>query len=203
MKQTSDGTQMRDMKRTPTLAHAEAGFALFDSAIGHCAIAWNERVITGVLLPEVDQAATRRRMRYLYPALAEVMPPSLSPLAIAASARIAALLSGAPDDLRDLPLDLDRVPPFHRRVYELVRGIGPGQTATYGEVAAQLGEPGAARAVGQALGSNPFAPVVPCHRVLAAGNRSGGFSAGGGVATKLRMLLAEGARMGATPGLFD
>jgi methylated-DNA-[protein]-cysteine S-methyltransferase len=79
---------------------------------------------------------------------------------------------------------------------------------TYGEVATRLGEPSAARAVGQALGRNPFAPVVPCHRVLAAagpsgGYRPGGFSAGGGLATKLRMLQIEGARLGREPGLFD
>jgi methylated-DNA-[protein]-cysteine S-methyltransferase len=95
------------------------------------------------------------------------------------------------------------VPPFHQRVYAVARAIAPGHTLTYGEVAAALGEPGAARAVGQALGHNPFAPVVPCHRVLAAGARSGGFSATGGVDTKLRMLLAEGARFGREPGLFD
>ena len=90
-----------------------------------------------------------------------------------------------------------------RRDYELARAIPPGRTITYGELAAKLGEPGAARAVGQALGHNPFAPVVPCHRVLAAGSRSGGFSATGGVATKLKMLATEGAQLGANPGLFD
>jgi len=89
-----------------------------------------------------------------------------------------------------------------------VRGIGPGETMTYGEVAQRLGEPAAARAVGQALARNPFAPIVPCHRVLAAadaaGNyRSGGFSAGGGIVTKLRMLQVEGARLSRERGLFD
>jgi methylated-DNA-[protein]-cysteine S-methyltransferase len=182
---------------------APAGFTLFDTAIGHCAIAWGARELTGVLLCEGSEAATRQRMQRLHPGLGEISPDALPPLAQEASARIAALLRGHHDDLLDLPLDMARVPPFHRRVYALVRGIGPGRTATYGEVAARLGDPGAARAVGQALGRNPFAPVVPCHRVLAAGGRSGGFSAGGGVATKLRMLLAEGARMAPDPGLFD
>ena len=78
----------------------------------------------------------------------------------------------------------------------------PGETMTYGEMARRLGEPGAARAVGQALGANPFAPVVPCHRILAAHSGGGGFSAPGGVATKLRMLQIEKARFGG-PGLFD
>ena len=94
------------------------------------------------------------------------------------------------------------VPPFNARVYELARSIPPGRTMTYGEVAAALGEPGAARAVGQALGHNPFAPVVPCHRVLAAGGRTGGFSAGGGAATKMRMLEIEGALAPDTLPLF-
>ncbi len=85
----------------------------------------------------------------------------------------------------------------------MARAIPPGRTLTYGQIAAQLGEPGAARAVGQALGHNPFAPVVPCHRILAAGNRSGGFSAHGSTDTKLRMLEAEGARFGSQPGLFE
>ena len=118
---------------------------------------------------------------------------------------IVALLRGkpnAPADLSHIALDMEGVPPFHRRVYELARGIAPGTTLTYGEIATCLGDPGSARAVGQALGHNPFAPVVPCHRVLAAGGRSGGFSANGGVATKLRMLQIERASFGG-PGLFD
>ena len=117
--------------------------------------------------------------------------------------RIRQLLDGHRDSLSDVPLDMSGVPQFNQRVYAVARAIPPGQTLSYGEVAARLGEPGAARAVGQALGSNPFAPVVPCHRILAAGKRSGGFSAGGGVATKLRMLQIEKAELGDGPGLFD
>jgi methylated-DNA-[protein]-cysteine S-methyltransferase len=120
-----------------------------------------------------------------------------------AIARIRQLLAGAKDDLCDLPLALDGVPPFHQRVYEVTRAIPPGEVLTYGEVARRLGDPGASRAVGQALGKNPFAPVVPCHRVLAAGGRSGGFSAEGGAETKLRMLEIEKARFGGEPGLFN
>ena len=186
-----------------TGAGVVAGWVLFDTAIGHCGLAWGEGGLTGVLLPEGSEAATRARMMRMYPRLREVAPPAIPRLLSNAIERIAALLRGGHDDLRDLPLDMSDVPLFHQRVYTLVRGIGPGHTSTYGEVAAQLGEPAAARAVGQALGRNPFAPVVPCHRVLAAGSRPGGFSAGGGVATKLRMLQAEGARMSREPGLFD
>ncbi|ABE44476.1 methylated-DNA--[protein]-cysteine S-methyltransferase [Polaromonas sp. JS666] len=176
------------------------GFALFDTPLGHCGIAWGDRGLVGVLLPEHSLAQTRARMKRLYPQMHE-MPPV--PEAQAAITRITALLNGERDDLSDIALDMSEVPPFHQRVYEVARAIPPGRTLTYGEVAARIGEPGAARAVGQALGHNPFAPVVPCHRVLAVGARSGGFSAGGGVATKLRMLQIEGAQIGDAPGLFD
>jgi len=96
------------------------------------------------------------------------------------------------DDLRELVLDMEGLPPFNRRVYELARTIPPGSTLTYGDIAVRLGSPGTARAVGQALGHNPFPIVVPCHRVLAADGRMGGFSAPGGVVTKRRMLAIEG-----------
>lgn len=176
------------------------GFCVFDSAIGTCGIAWGETALVGVQLPEAGAAATRSRMQRRFPATVETAPP---PAVQAVIARIRRLLAGQSDDLMDVALDMAQVPPFHQRVYELARAIPPGRTLTYGELAAQLGEPGAARAVGQALGHNPFAPVVPCHRVLAAGSRPGGFSATGGVATKLKMLATESAQLGANPGLFD
>jgi methylated-DNA-[protein]-cysteine S-methyltransferase len=176
------------------------GYALFATPIGHCCIAWGERGLVGVQLPGTSVAHTRARMRQSFPDAPETPPPAEVQQAIA---RITALLHGERDDLLDIVLDMDGVPPFNQRVYALARAIPPGRTLTYGEVATQLGEPGAARAVGQALGANPFAPVVPCHRVLAAGTRSGGFSAPGGVATKLRMLQIERARLGHEPGLFD
>lgn len=106
-------------------------------------------------------------------------------------------------DLRELPLDEFGVSEFHRRVYAFTRALGPGQTCTYGDVAQALGDAGLARAVGQALGANPFAPVVPCHRVLAAGREPGGFSGGQGAITKLRMLELEGAAWGGTRSLFE
>jgi methylated-DNA-[protein]-cysteine S-methyltransferase len=179
---------------------AATGFALFDSPIGWCGIAWGENALAGLLLPEDTPGHTRARMQRLHPGAQELEPP---PMAEEAISRIRRLLEGERDDLADLPLDMEGVPPFNQRVYEIARAIPPGRTLTYGEVAKMLGEPGASRAVGQALGHNPFAPVVPCHRVLAAANRSGGFSAGGGVSTKLKMLEIEGARFGAEPGLFD
>lgn len=178
---------------------APAGLHLFDTAIGRCGMAWSARGICSVQLPDRSDTRLLARLRQRAPG-AEPAPPPV-PVRHAVQ-RIVALLAGAHDDLLDLPLDMDGIAPFHQRVYARARAIPPGRTITYGELAADIGEPGAARAVGQALGLNPFAPVVPCHRILAAGARSGGFSAPGGVDTKLRMLLIERASFGA-PGLFD
>ena len=179
---------------------AAIGCSLFDTAIGACGIAWTQQAIAAVQLPEVTREGTLRRMWRACGEVPQSMPPAFVQQAIA---RIQSLLQGKRDDLQDLPLDLTGVPEFHRRVYEVARAIPPGEVLTYGEVAKRIGEPGAARAVGQALGRNPFAPVVPCHRVLAAGGRSGGFSAEGGADTKLKMLEIEAARFGGAPGLFD
>ncbi|MBK7719249.1 MAG: methylated-DNA--[protein]-cysteine S-methyltransferase [Simplicispira sp.] len=177
-----------------------AGHALFDTAIGPCGIAWGPRGIAGVQLPEADAEATRARLlRYTGP-LPEAAPP---PEVRAAIGQIAALLAGEPHDMSSIVLDMSGLTDFQRRVYALACAIPAGQTRTYGELAADLGDKQLARAVGQALGFNPFAPVVPCHRILAAGQRPGGFSAHGGAATKLRMLAAEGsAPQGGTGSLF-
>jgi methylated-DNA-[protein]-cysteine S-methyltransferase len=105
------------------------------------------------------------------------------------------LLSGAEADLSGVRLDMQRVPPFEQRVYEVARTIPKGQTLTYGQIATRLGDPARARDVGQALARNPFPIVVPCHRVLAAGGKLGGFSAAGGVATKQRLLSIERANV--------
>jgi len=174
-------------------------FALFDTAVGCCAMAWGDAGICGVQLPEADAVQTRARMRQRFPGAAEALPGQEMQAAIG---QISAMLRGEAHEADGLTLDMRDVPVFHQRVYAVARAIPPGQTLTYGEIAVRLGEPGAARAVGQALGSNPFAPVVPCHRVLAAGDKPGGFSAAGGIRTKLRLLIIEGAMRG-TPGLFD
>ena len=170
-------------------AHA---FALFETAIGLCGIAWNDCGIAGVQLPEADEQQTRARMLHRFPAAGETTPP---PEIGRALENIVALLGGGSSELSSVVLDMSGVPRFHRRVYEIARNIPPGATLSYGAVAARLGSPGAARAVGQALGQNPFPIIVPCHRVLAAGGKIGGFSAHGGTATKQRMLAIEGARV--------
>ncbi len=183
-----------------------AGYAVFETAIGPCGIAWRDGRLLATMLPEVSEKALRQRLRERLPELEEATPPAFVESAMA---RIRALLAGtgADDNLADLPLALDDLAPFQRRIYELARALAPGDTVTYGELAARAGSPGAARAVGQAMARNPFGIVVPCHRVVAAGGRSGGFSASGGVGTKLRMLAIERAarepREEASPPPFD
>ena len=173
------------------------GFALFDTAIGRCGIAWGERgLVRGVQLPEASPSATRKRLALRFAGSSESPPPAHVQRAID---RIVTLLRGEAADLGSIELDMTPVPDFHRRVYEQCRKIPKGTTLSYGEVASRIGAPGAARAVGQALGKNPFAIVVPCHRVLAAGGKPGGFSANGGLKTKLRMLQIEQAQR----SLFD
>lgn len=164
-------------------------FALFDTPIGRCGIAWRGDTIEGVQLPESHAAATRRRLEDRFDGAVEGTPPASVRDAID---RMVASLRGEADDLVDVHLDLDALPPFQRKVFEVVRSIPAGETLSYGEVAAAVGSPGAARAVGQALGRNPYPIVIPCHRVLAAGGRIGGFTAPGGASTKARMLAAEG-----------
>ena len=181
-----------------TTASPEA-CTLLATAIGRCGIAWGPRGISAFQLPEPSDAGTRSRMFRRGAALPQAAPP---PGVQDVIERIVALLQGENVDLRDVALDLDGVAPFHRRVYEIARQILAGQTRTYGEIATEMGDASASRAVGQALGANPYAVIVPCHRVLAAGGRSGGFSAGGGVSTKLRILLIERAQIGNEPGLF-
>jgi methylated-DNA-[protein]-cysteine S-methyltransferase len=175
-------------------------FALFSTPIGACAIVWGRRGIVALNLPQASETATRTRVFRHYPEAAENMPPPGIDLAVRDIRR---LLSGEPADLSRITVDMSGVPEFNRRVYDIAREVPPGETMTYGEIARKLGEPGAARAVGQALGANPFAIIVPCHRVLASGGKTGGFSARGGVDTKLRILLIERARTGSAPTLFD
>ena len=175
------------------------GFALFPTDLGHCAIAWSDDAITGTQLPEKDAAATRRRMQRRFPNSTESSPP---PSIRRTIENITALLHGEQRDLSEIALVMNDVPPFNRRVYEVAREIPPGATITYGDVAKRIGEPNAAQAVGQALGQNPFAPIVPCHRIVAADGKMHGFSANGGVTTKLRLLTIEGWRAN-EPTLFD
>ena len=175
-------------------------FTLFDTPIGICGIEWGPRGINGVQLPMGSEEKTRARIRQRHGDIAEAQPPAEVRHAVEG---IIELLSGKPNDLSDVVLDLDGVPEFNRGVYEIARSIPPGKTMTYGDIAKRLGGVELSRDVGQALGRNPCPIVVPCHRVLAAGGKPGGFSANGGVVTKLKMLAIEGAAVNHTPNLFD
>ncbi|BDH59576.1 methylated-DNA--[protein]-cysteine S-methyltransferase [Tsukamurella sp. PLM1] len=171
-----------------------AGFALFDTAVGRCGIAWGaDGAVTSVRLPDLSDDATAESLAR-GGAVESAPPPEVERIVAA----ITDLVSGTnlDDDLAWVPLDMHGLTDFQRAVYDATRRIPPGSTRTYGEIATEIGLPGSARAVGRALGENPFPPVVPCHRVTAAGGRAGGFSAGGGVETKMRMLATERAVLG-------
>jgi methylated-DNA-[protein]-cysteine S-methyltransferase len=164
-------------------------YCVFETAIGMGGIAWGDAGVKGVQLPDPDARRARQRLRRRFPgALEQTAPAGWIEDVIE---RIKALLSGHQADLSTVQLDMKRVSEFERRVYDVTRTIPAGQTLTYGQLANRLGEPRMAREVGQALARNPYPIVVPCHRVLAAGGKLGGFSAVGGVATKQRLLSIE------------
>ena len=181
-------------------AMTDYNFTLFETAIGHCGIVWGKGGINAVQLPMSSAERTRARIRQRYGEIAETSPPANVQSAISG---IVELLEGKPNDLSGVVLDLDGVPEFNRGVYDIARTIPPGKTLTYGDIAKRLGGVELSRDVGQALGRNPCPIVVPCHRVLAAGGKPGGFSGNGGVSTKLKMLAIEGAVVNHTPTLFD
>lgn len=168
------------------------GLLCFDTALGRCALVWSAEGIVGAQLPEENARATRDRMRLRFPAAQEkLMPPAFVQQAVLGIQR---LLAGESADHRELlavPLDETALPVFNRCVLALTRQIPVGQTRSYGDIARALGQPGAARAVGRAEANNPFAPIVPCHRVLGAAGQGVGFSAHGGLQTKQRLLLIE------------
>jgi methylated-DNA-[protein]-cysteine S-methyltransferase len=174
-------------------------YALFETAIGWAGVAWGDNGLVAVHLPERDPEIARRGFLRRFPDATEAEPTAEVRAGMDA---IAAQLAGAPTDLSGILLDLSRTPEFHIRVYEIARAIPPGETLTYGEIAERLGDKLLARDVGQALGKNPWPIVVPCHRVTAAGGKPGGFSARGGVHTKLKLLAIEGAKAAAQGDLF-
>lgn len=156
----------------------------FPTAWGDCGLTWSETGLTGVQLPGPSRGGPAAP-------LADA-PGWVRDLA----ERIQKHFGGELQDFADVPLDPGAVPPFAQRVYAEARTVKAGHTVTYGELAARLGEgTDASRAVGAALGSNPWPLIVPCHRILGAGGRLTGFSAPGGVRTKARLLALEGAQL--------
>ncbi|GAB5415659.1 MAG: methylated-DNA--[protein]-cysteine S-methyltransferase [Congregibacter sp.] len=171
---------------------------LFPTALGECGIAWRDGLVVATNLPERDRRATIDRLSKNNGASEDTPPPTVQD----AIAQITQLLSGNKIDLGEIRCDFGTSSDFEVAVYGLTRAIPVGETRTYGEIASQLGNPRYAQNVGRALGRNPLPIIVPCHRVIGANDKLTGFSAHGGLSTKLRMLAIEGAPM-AQPGLFD
>ena len=168
---------------------------LFDTAIGECGVAWNARGLVGVQLPEKDRGQTELRLAVKCRSThAADVPPWVQSVI----SDIQRYLAGQPVDFSTVTVDLGDIDDFRRKLYAALRGIGIGRTVTYGELAKQLGLTGweGARDVGEAMGKNPMPIVIPCHRVLAAGGKPGGFSAYGGTSTKQKLLALEGVRLG-------
>ena len=162
----------------------KASFAVFETDLGQVAVSWTERGLARLVLPEKSEQHLRARLSD-----AEEREPPATVRAV--MAQVTRHLAGTAEDFSAVELDLDGVPPFHARVYRAALGVPSGTTTTYGGLAQTMGAPGAQRAIGQALGRNPLAVLVPCHRVLGANGGAGGFSAFGGVTTKSKLLLLE------------
>lgn len=173
---------------------------IFDTAIGPCGVAWSARGLTGVQLPEKDRAATERRLAAKAASAGAAEPPPWVAMLVADINRY---LAGEPVDFAAVAVDLSGLDPFRRRLYETMRSLAWGETTTYGELARQLGSSDweGAREVGEAMGRNPVPVVIPCHRVLAAGGKLGGFSAHGAAKTKAKLLALEGVHLDGGPRL--
>ncbi|UWU76616.1 methylated-DNA--[protein]-cysteine S-methyltransferase [Bradyrhizobium huanghuaihaiense] len=176
------------------------GYTIFDTAIGRCGIIWSSTGVVAVQLPEAREIDTRRRIFQAHPEAREQQPPLNTELAIEG---IVGLLQGNDPDFSDVSLDAGGVPGFNRRVYEYTCTIPRGETRTYHEIAKALGASGAAHSVAQAIAKNPYMLIVPCHRVLEAGNYTGRISPYGGVISKRRLLSLEGAQPVASKTLFE
>jgi methylated-DNA-[protein]-cysteine S-methyltransferase len=184
-----------------TTEQASVRHHIFDTAIGPCGVAWNARGLVGVQLPEASRARTEQRLAARVKSAGAAEPPRwVATLA----ADIRRYFAGEPVDFTAVAVDLSGLDEFRRRLYEAMRMLAWGSTTTYGELARQLGSSDweGAREVGEAMGRNPVPVVIPCHRVLAAGGKLGGFSAHGGAATKAKLLALEGVHLdGAAPRL--
>lgn len=181
---------------------AELSYHLFETQIGWIGIAWSDAGLVRLQLPERDRAATLRRLLATMPGhgnraaqAVDALPQEIAAIVVA----ITRYAAGEAVDLSAIAVDLAGVDDFRLAIYDAARKLGFGEVTTYGELATRAGHPGMARETGQALGSNPVPLVVPCHRILAAGGKIGGFSAPGGSATKEKLLAMEGVRVGPPP----
>jgi methylated-DNA-[protein]-cysteine S-methyltransferase len=172
-------------------------YRIFETASGFCGIAWNAVGITRFQLPAPTAQATERSVLRRMPDAEHATPPPEVADVIAAAQRY---FAGEKIDFSDVQVDLGEQDELSRRIYAATRRLGWGETTTYGTVAKELGAgPEVARDVGQAMARNPVPLIVPCHRVLAAGGKVGGFSAPGGSHAKVRMLELEGVHVAPPP----
>lgn len=173
-------------------------YHLFTTPLGFCGIAWkttdtaSSPAVTFFQLPEETKQLTEKRIAHLSKGRRASAPPEI----VEIIRKVQKHLRGELQDFRDVSVDLAGMGPFAKQVYKACGTVPAGRTRTYGEIAKAINRPSSSRAVGHALGKNPIPLIIPCHRVLAAGNKPGGFSAPGGLATKARMLAIEGATIG-------
>ena len=171
-------------------------YAMFQTALGTCGLGWSELGVVCLQLPAADPLDTQRRLARR-PGAAMHTPPSAMARLIT---MLQAYMDGEATDFAAVTVDLGQADALCRQVYMAARAIPWGQTLSYGELAACLGLPGAAREVGQALARNAVPIIIPCHRIVGSGGKLGGFSAPGGPDTKRRLLELEGVRPGTPPG---
>ena len=183
-----------DTSSTPT------GHAVFETALGFVGIAWSRIGLTRLCLFQRDRAAVERRLERHAPAIAGGQHESELPGWVAELILdVKAYAEGEEIDFSGVPVDLAGIDDFNLAIYDAARMLRFGETTTYGELAKRAGRAGLPRETGQALGANPVPLVIPCHRILAAGGKIGGFSAPGGSTTKEKMLALEGVRVGPAP----
>jgi methylated-DNA-[protein]-cysteine S-methyltransferase len=184
---------MVDREVRQTMSRGAQDYFIFETAGGYCGIAWNDAGITRFQLPTKSAKATERM---LLRRTAGAKPSEPTPEIAEAVATVRAYFEGEETDFSRFRLDLGEQEPFFERVYAAARRIAWGHTTTYGALANELGAgPEAARDIGQAMAKNPVALMIPCHRILAAGGKIGGFSAPGGASAKIRMLALEGVNL--------
>jgi methylated-DNA-[protein]-cysteine S-methyltransferase len=171
------------------------GYFIFDTALGFAGIVWSDAGITRFQLPSASAETTKRNLLRRAPGAQETAPPPHIAQAVDAVKRY---FAGEKIDFTDVPLDLAGQGDLFREIYAAARRLGYGETTTYGGLAKAIGRTDweAAQEVGQAMAKNPVALIIPCHRVLAAGGKIGGFSAPGGAETKAKMLELEGVHLG-------
>jgi methylated-DNA-[protein]-cysteine S-methyltransferase len=180
----------------PEARPAAIGHAVFETALGFMGIAWSEKGLTRLCLPQASRDSVERRLLRLDGAIPGGDRPRWVDELVAA---ITAYAAGAAVDFSAFPVDLTGVDAFRLAIYDAARKLAFGEVTTYGELAKRAGHAGLARETGAALGANPVPLVIPCHRIMAAGGKIGGFSAPGGSAAKERMLGLEGVRVGPPP----